>query len=232
MPLPLGFVPPCLPTKAPQPPSGEAWLHEIKHDGFRVIARKDGDLDLTYRFPLIVEALARLRSRSVIIDGGRCSRQSIPIGFATRRHIRGSDAPDPEAHRIDWEARQVSVIDIHNLHDRAKRFVVGVVVKTAVRIKGGDPLSPPTGFSGPPRAQQICAARWLAKAREVLDVHDRGGRRLAPAIDRIWEDSIAATRADLRERLRRASEDESGYVPWLRAVVRGLEHRDERRTGL
>ena len=26
MPLPLGFVPPCLPTKAPQPPTGEAWL--------------------------------------------------------------------------------------------------------------------------------------------------------------------------------------------------------------
>jgi hypothetical protein len=24
------------------PPSGELWLHEIKHDGFRVIARKDG----------------------------------------------------------------------------------------------------------------------------------------------------------------------------------------------
>jgi bifunctional non-homologous end joining protein LigD len=41
--LPLGFVPPCLPTKAPHPPSGQLWLHEIKHDGFRVIARKDGD---------------------------------------------------------------------------------------------------------------------------------------------------------------------------------------------
>jgi hypothetical protein len=35
----IGFIPPCLPTKAPQPPSGNAWLHEIKHDGFRVIAR-------------------------------------------------------------------------------------------------------------------------------------------------------------------------------------------------
>jgi hypothetical protein len=34
MPLPLGFVPPCLPTKTPQPPTGDAWLHEIKHDGF------------------------------------------------------------------------------------------------------------------------------------------------------------------------------------------------------
>jgi ATP-dependent DNA ligase len=43
MPLPRGFVPPCPPTKAPHPPTGDVWLHEIKHDGFRVIARKDGD---------------------------------------------------------------------------------------------------------------------------------------------------------------------------------------------
>src|SRR5271166_5886379 len=76
--LPPGFIAPCLPTSAPQPPSGNLWLHEIKHDGFRVIARKDGKRlklysrpgnDLTYRFPLIVEALARLRSRSCILDG-------------------------------------------------------------------------------------------------------------------------------------------------------------------
>jgi ATP-dependent DNA ligase len=40
--LPTGFIPPCLPTKAPRPPAGAVWLHEIKHDGFRVIARKDG----------------------------------------------------------------------------------------------------------------------------------------------------------------------------------------------
>ena len=69
--MPPGFIAPCLPTKAKQPPSGERWLHEIKHDGFRVIARKDGPRlklynrpgkDLTYRFPLIVEALARLRA--------------------------------------------------------------------------------------------------------------------------------------------------------------------------
>jgi bifunctional non-homologous end joining protein LigD len=76
--LPTGFIPPCLPTKAHTPPSGALWLHEIKHDGFRVIARKDGERirlysrpgnGLTDRFPLIVEALARLRSRSCIVDG-------------------------------------------------------------------------------------------------------------------------------------------------------------------
>jgi bifunctional non-homologous end joining protein LigD len=76
--LPAGFIAPCLPTSAPQPPSGVVWLHEIKHDGFRVIARKVGERvrlysrpgnDLTYRFALIVEGLARLRSDSCIIDG-------------------------------------------------------------------------------------------------------------------------------------------------------------------
>ena len=76
--LPAGFVPPCLPSKTHKLPSGREWLHEIKHDGFRVIARKNGAQvrlysrpgnDLTYRFPLIVETLARLRSRSCIIAG-------------------------------------------------------------------------------------------------------------------------------------------------------------------
>jgi ATP-dependent DNA ligase len=71
--LAAGFIVPCLPTKTDKLPSGSQWLHEIKHDGFRIIARKDGDRvrlysrpgnDLTYRFPLIVETLARLRSRS------------------------------------------------------------------------------------------------------------------------------------------------------------------------
>jgi bifunctional non-homologous end joining protein LigD len=76
--LPAGFIAPCLPTKTDKLPSGGQWLHEIKHDGFRVIARKNGAQvrlysrpgnDLTHRFPLIVETLARLRSRSCIIDG-------------------------------------------------------------------------------------------------------------------------------------------------------------------
>jgi bifunctional non-homologous end joining protein LigD len=76
--LPAGFIAPCLPTKTTTLPSGSQWLHEIKNDGFRVIARKDGDRvrlysrpgnDMTRRFPLIAEALTGLRSRSCIIDG-------------------------------------------------------------------------------------------------------------------------------------------------------------------
>jgi bifunctional non-homologous end joining protein LigD len=40
--LPTGFIAPCLPTKIDKLPSGSQWLHEIKHDGFRIIARKNG----------------------------------------------------------------------------------------------------------------------------------------------------------------------------------------------
>jgi bifunctional non-homologous end joining protein LigD len=76
--LPAGFVPPCLPSASKAPPTGKEWLHEIKHDGFRVIARKSGKRvrlysrpgnDLTKRFPLIVEAIAKLRTRTCILDG-------------------------------------------------------------------------------------------------------------------------------------------------------------------
>ena len=87
--LPAGFIAPCLPTKTDKLPSDSQWLHEIKHDGFRVIARKDGDHvrlysrpgnDMTRRFPLIVDALSRLRSRSCIIDGEAvaCDEDGVP----------------------------------------------------------------------------------------------------------------------------------------------------------
>jgi hypothetical protein len=49
--LPVGFIAPCLHTTAPHPPSGEPWLHEIKHDGFRVIARKDDERVKLYSRP-------------------------------------------------------------------------------------------------------------------------------------------------------------------------------------
>ena len=35
--LPAGFIAPCLPTKTDKLPSSSEWLHEIKHDGFRVM---------------------------------------------------------------------------------------------------------------------------------------------------------------------------------------------------
>jgi bifunctional non-homologous end joining protein LigD len=38
-----GFIDPCIPTLAAKPPSGPGWDHEIKHDGYRLIVRRDGE---------------------------------------------------------------------------------------------------------------------------------------------------------------------------------------------
>ena len=67
-----------MPSPAKVPPSGPGWLHEIKHDGFRILARRDGagvrlftrhGHDFTARFPLAAGALAALPARSFLIDG-------------------------------------------------------------------------------------------------------------------------------------------------------------------
>ena len=67
--LPSGFIEPCVPTAASVPPSGPGWLHEIKHDGYRLMARLEGrgvclfsrrGHEWSGRFPRISEALASL----------------------------------------------------------------------------------------------------------------------------------------------------------------------------
>ena len=69
---------PCIPTQADRPPSGPGWVHEIKHDGFRLIARRDGagvrlltrnGHDFSERYPAVAAAVGRLRCRSCVIDG-------------------------------------------------------------------------------------------------------------------------------------------------------------------
>jgi ATP-dependent DNA ligase len=68
---------PSLPRPAKVPPTGPGWIHEIKHDGFRILARKDGarvrlitrnGYDLAHRFPLAVAAVAALPAGSCLVD--------------------------------------------------------------------------------------------------------------------------------------------------------------------
>jgi bifunctional non-homologous end joining protein LigD len=75
----LGTVEPCLPSAAKAAPSGAGWLHEIKHDGFRILARRRDNAsvrlitcagnDFSSRFPTIAMAVAKLPVQSCLIDG-------------------------------------------------------------------------------------------------------------------------------------------------------------------
>ena len=84
------MIEPCIPTRATKPPVGPQWIHEIKHDGYRLIARKrDGRVrlftrngfDWSDRYPRISEAVAALRTASATIDGEAvwCDGQGLAI---------------------------------------------------------------------------------------------------------------------------------------------------------
>jgi ATP-dependent DNA ligase len=70
------FIEPCLPSGADKPPSGSNWVHEIKHDEFRLMARRDpvgirpitrrGN-DWTQRYPLVAEAVCCLIWRGGVL---------------------------------------------------------------------------------------------------------------------------------------------------------------------
>ena len=68
----------CIPTRAPKPPSRGPWIHEIMHDGYRLIVRPVGDhvslrtkggYDWAERYPRIGRSVLKLRVESVALDG-------------------------------------------------------------------------------------------------------------------------------------------------------------------
>ena len=76
--LPPGFIVPCQPTLADHVPDGDGWIHELKHDGFRILAFKSGDKvrlwsrngrDWATEFVAITEAMRALPFKRIMLDG-------------------------------------------------------------------------------------------------------------------------------------------------------------------
>ncbi len=72
------FLAPQLAQLVKKAPSGKNWLHEIKLDGYRILARFDkhrvtlwtrGGQDWTHRFPSLVKTLQRLKLDGTWLDG-------------------------------------------------------------------------------------------------------------------------------------------------------------------
>jgi hypothetical protein len=103
MPPRSDFIKPCLPSTADQPPSGPEWIHEIKHDGYRLMARRDpigirlltrrGN-DWSERFPRVVEAVNLLKVRSCLIDGEVvcCDERGVAAFHVPRRRRNEPEA--------------------------------------------------------------------------------------------------------------------------------------------
>ena len=79
---PAGFIKPCAPTLSDKAPSGPQWIHEIKHDGYRILAVKRGDTvrlwsrngrDWSGEFTAITDALRTMPDCT--IDGKACAHR-------------------------------------------------------------------------------------------------------------------------------------------------------------
>jgi bifunctional non-homologous end joining protein LigD len=88
---------------ADKPPAGPGWIHEIKHDGFRILAHRQGHAvrlltrngnDLANRFPLAAAAVLALPVKSCVVDAEAivCDEDGLAVFNLIRGHGRNGRA--------------------------------------------------------------------------------------------------------------------------------------------
>jgi bifunctional non-homologous end joining protein LigD len=103
-----GNIPPSIPTRAAKPPAGPDWVQEIKHDGYRLIVRRDDaavrlfmrrGYDWSERYPAIARAAWKLRAKSFTLNreaavcAGRTASPSSTRSTAVARSLRPCCTP-------------------------------------------------------------------------------------------------------------------------------------------
>jgi DNA helicase HerA-like ATPase len=89
-------------------------------------------------------------------------------------HLVRADVAHPERHRIDLES-QVTVVDLHNLHDRAKRFVVGVTLRRVFEEKERTGASRPLHLVVLDELNKYAPRDGSSPIKELLlDIAERG----------------------------------------------------------
>jgi bifunctional non-homologous end joining protein LigD len=146
------FVAPCIPTRALKPPAGPEWVHEIKHDGYRLQVRRDGDVvrlftrkgyDWSDRYPAIALTAMKLRAQSFTLDGEACVCGPDGVAVFDALHRRGTVS---EAMLYAFDLLELDGIDLRGLPlgDRKKRLArllgkrrIGIVISQHTDEDGG-----------------------------------------------------------------------------------------------
>ena len=113
---------PCLPRAAKKPPAGSGWIHEIKHDGFRIVAQLDtagvrlvtrNGFDLAGRFPLAAAAIASLPARSCVVDceAIACDDNGLAVFEMIRHHHHDVELCAFDLLELDGEDLRASPIE-------------------------------------------------------------------------------------------------------------------------
>jgi bifunctional non-homologous end joining protein LigD len=138
-----GYVPPCIPTRAYKVPSGPGWVHELKHDGYRLQVRREGaavllftrrGYDWTSRYPAIAGTAAQLRARSFTLDGEAvvCGPDGIAVFDALHRRGTVNEAMLYTFDLLELDGEDLRALPLGDRKKRLARLVgrrrIGIVL--------------------------------------------------------------------------------------------------------
>ncbi|HEY7513066.1 MAG TPA: DNA ligase D, partial [Vicinamibacteria bacterium] len=136
------------------PPDGDEWLHEIKHDGYRIVARiEEGEVrlvsrngkDWTKEFPQVARAVGRLPAGTALLDGEVAA--VLPSGATSFQALqrRGMDKSVSLVyfafdllHLDGWDLRDVP---LHERKEVLRRFLESgpAAVRFSDHVRGQGP---------------------------------------------------------------------------------------------
>jgi len=176
---PTGFIEPCLPSPAERPPSGPDWIHEIKHDGYRLMARRDwvgirvltrNGRDWSPRYPLIIEVVKALKVRSCLVDGEAVACNE--IGLAVFERLR------QERHGRHVFLYAFDLLGWQGPSTRTYRGTQGDAGQSLAVMRAGRASEPTPCDPASPRADALWAVR--AGCRPRIAKATRHGRQGGP----------------------------------------------------
>lgn len=170
----------CIPTTGKIVPAGPEWFHEIKYDGYRLRVERDGDRvrlvtrgghDWSKRYPWIVEAALKNRSKRFVIDG-----EAVILGIDG---VSDFDAlhSGRENHEVQLCAFDVLAVDDDDLRD----LPLSMRKTNLERLLRGRPngifVNPfETGAIGPDLFRAACGMGLEGLVSKRADRPYRGGR--------------------------------------------------------
>jgi bifunctional non-homologous end joining protein LigD len=187
---------PCIPTKAPKVPDRPEWIHEIKHDGYRLIVQREGNRvrlftrnghDWSERFSLIAEAALRNRNASFVIDG-----EAVLLGVDGRSDFNGLHSRRHD-HEVQFYAFDMLLSDGEDLRQLPLSMRKTNLARLLARRVDGIFLSDfEQGEIGPdtvpPRLPDGPGGPGLEASRQPLS------RRPVPALDQGQEPAASGVR--------------------------------------
>ena len=191
---------PYIPTKAAKVPDRPDWIHEIKHDGYRLIVQREGRRvrlftrnwhDWSARYPLITEAALRNRNSSFVIDG-----EVVLLGVEGRSDFNGLHSRRHDA-EVEFYAFDMLVSDGEDLRKLPLSMRKTNLSRLLARRVDGIHLAPfEQGEIGPDLFRHACLMGLEGLVSKHRDSSYRAGRfdrwvkikdRKHPAFSRVMD---------------------------------------------